>query len=140
MHSVNPAASGAGVVDMNATIKDMTENLVEEEPVDNQQTLNQDDQVEAFPNLATIGTAEHLDDLTALDPQAVMTPESLLVDPLNDTLPLAIFPDEAELPLSKQEVTPVDTEVPSAESGLPRDSSHHPQMPMQSPNPGSNSL
>ncbi|PLW05154.1 hypothetical protein PCANC_26726, partial [Puccinia coronata f. sp. avenae] len=69
----------------------------------------------------------------------VMTPESLLVDPLNDTLPSAIFPDEAELPLSEQEVTPVDTEVPSAESGLPWASSHHPQMPMQSPNPGSTS-
>ncbi|PLW09720.1 hypothetical protein PCANC_26710 [Puccinia coronata f. sp. avenae] len=42
MHGVNPAASGAGVVDMNATIGDMMANLVEDDPVDNQQTLNPD--------------------------------------------------------------------------------------------------
>ncbi|PLW26643.1 hypothetical protein PCASD_22948 [Puccinia coronata f. sp. avenae] len=76
--------------------------------------------------------------MNALNPHAMMTPESLPVDPLNYLLPLSIMPDEeAAVPLSKNVVTPADGVVPPAKSGLPLASSHSPQAPTQSPNPGS---
>ncbi|PLW32629.1 hypothetical protein PCANC_25783 [Puccinia coronata f. sp. avenae] len=76
--------------------------------------------------------------MNALNPHAMITPESLPVDPLNYLLPLSIMPDEeAAIPLSKDVVTPADGVVPPAKSGLPLASSHSPQAPTQSPNPGS---